>query len=68
MKGSKTDLTQYFHISKMSNFTHYATSKFPTEAADLRFPPKFIINYNTKILAPVSLLYSHTIEISKLQF
>jgi len=51
---------RYFHISKMSNFTHYATDlrKFPTETTDLRFPQKFF----TKLLKIISLLYSHTIH------
>jgi len=56
---------QYFLISKMSKFTHNATGlrKFLTEATGLRFPRKFMtINYNTKILDPVSLLYSSTIH------
>jgi len=60
MEETKIDQTQNFHISKMSNFTHYATSlgKFPIET-DLWFPRKFIINYYTKMLNVVSLLYSH---------
>ena len=64
MEETEIDQTQNFHISKMFNFTHYATSlrKFPTETTDLRFLRKFIINYYTKILNAVSLLYSHTIH------
>jgi len=55
MKETKID-TQYFQASKMSKFTHDATGlrKFPTEAADLPFSWKFIINYRTKMLDTVS--------------
>jgi len=64
MEETEIDQTQNFHISKMPNFTHYATSlrKFPTETTDLRFPRKYVINYCTKLLNAVSLLYSHTIQ------
>jgi len=64
MEETEIDQTQNFRISKMPNFTHDATSliKFPTETTDLRFPLKFIINYYTKILNAVSLLYSHIIH------
>jgi len=64
MEEIEIDQTQNVHISKMSNFTHYATSlrNFLTETIDMRFPRKFIISYNTKILDTVNLLYSHTIH------
>ena len=55
---------EYFHVSKMSKFTHYAADlrKFPTEAADLQFPLKFFYQSynNSNILDTVSLLYFHT--------
>jgi len=63
MQETEIDQTRV-HISKMSNFSHYATSlrKFLTETTDLRFSRKFIINYYTKIFHAVSFLYSHTIH------
>ena len=70
MEETEIDRAQNFHISKMSNFTHYATSlrKFPTETTDLRFPRKFIINSYTKILLSVCCILTPFIEILKLQF
>ena len=56
MEETEIDQTQNFYISKMSNFTHYASGlrKFPTETTNLRFTRKFNINYNTNILDTVS--------------
>ena len=55
----------------MSKFTqdNNGLKKFSTEATDLRFPQKFIMNYSTKVLGTVSLLYFDTIHKNvKLQF
>jgi len=64
VKETKMNKLQYFQVRKMSKFTQDANGlkKFSTEATDLRFPQQFIINYRTKILGTVSLLYFDAIH------
>jgi len=64
VKETKINKLQYFQVRKMSKFTQDTNGlkKFSTEATDLRFPQKFIINYRTKILGTVSLLYFDAIH------
>jgi len=48
VKDTKINKLQYFRVRKMSKFTQDTNGlkKFSTEATDLRFPQKFMINYS----------------------
>ena len=64
VKETEINKLQYFQVTKMSKFTQDTNGlkTFSTEATDLRFPQQFIINYRTKILGTVSLLYFDAIH------
>jgi len=48
VKETKINKLQYFQVRKMSKFAQDTNGlkTFSTEATDLRFPQKFIINYS----------------------
>jgi len=48
VKETEINKLQYFQVTKMSKFTQDTNGlkKFSTEATDLLFPQKFIINYS----------------------